>query len=367
MAKKPIKSWEETKALVAMGKGYIKMKQAEKEKINKELSQRLTEIEGNILSLDSIVQIRNGWIDLESVLVHHGNHEGEQLVASLREKALAHLNELGHCHPLPETHAERKEAWSRAKPTINRLRRRIREEEKASLNQKLLQEWISTYELRNDISFKEAQAVAMADGWSEDLQVIRDVFLDKNIWDQIIERMPPRSQQYSRERLRTNTGIAQIGIRRGKFFVELDLTPKRGHDTILQIFGLDKGHVANLNKAAMETFVLRGYLPRDVKHNKQQVVPDPINDDGSPFGFIYFIRNQSLYKIGITTNLLRRLNELRPDEVLNVARCANYQVLEKELHRLFAMKRVAQTEYFRLDESEILQVHKTLQDGILYA
>jgi len=49
----------------------------------------------------------------------------------------------------------------------------------------------------------------------------------------------------------------------------------------------------------------------------------------------YFARNGDLCKIGITENLLRRLGELQPDEVLNIVRCRNYQDVERKLHLEF--------------------------------
>ena len=52
-------------------------------------------------------------------------------------------------------------------------------------------------------------------------------------------------------------------------------------------------------------------------------------------GFVYLIRNDDIYKIGITDNLLKRFNQLKPDEVLNVVRCSNYESLEQELHKNF--------------------------------
>ena len=68
--------------------------------------------------------------------------------------------------------------------------------------------------------------------------------------------------------------------------------------------------------------------------------------ESSGYGFVYFIRNQELVKIGITGNLLRRMAQLEPDEILNVVRCRNYQELEKDLHSLFKDERIPQTEYF---------------------
>ena len=52
-------------------------------------------------------------------------------------------------------------------------------------------------------------------------------------------------------------------------------------------------------------------------------------------GFVYLIRNDEIYKIGITDNLLRRFNQLKPDEVLNTVRCSKYEKLEKELYKKF--------------------------------
>ena len=80
-------------------------------------------------------------------------------------------------------------------------------------------------------------------------------------------------------------------------------------------------------------------------------------------GFVYLIRNDDIYKIGITDNLLRRFNQLKPDEILNVVRCSNYQSLEKELHKIFKNCRIPQTEYFRLDKNQIEQVNIEMTKG----
>ena len=80
-------------------------------------------------------------------------------------------------------------------------------------------------------------------------------------------------------------------------------------------------------------------------------------------GFVYLIRNEDIYKIGITDNLLRRFNQLKPDEVLNVVRCSNYEILEKELHKKFKEFRIPQTEYFRLSKNQIEQVNIEMTKG----
>ena len=80
-------------------------------------------------------------------------------------------------------------------------------------------------------------------------------------------------------------------------------------------------------------------------------------------GFVYLIRNEDIFKIGITDNLLRRFNQLKPDEVLNVVRCSNFERLEKELHKKFKNNRIPQTEYFRLDKNQIEQVNIEMIKG----
>lgn len=80
----------------------------------------------------------------------------------------------------------------------------------------------------------------------------------------------------------------------------------------------------------------------------------------SVHGFVYLIRNQELYKIGITTNLLRRMKQLKPDEALNVVRCKNFKELEKEIHRQFKEFRIPQTEYFRFTLDQVSQVNRMM-------
>jgi hypothetical protein len=65
-------------------------------------------------------------------------------------------------------------------------------------------------------------------------------------------------------------------------------------------------------------------------------------------------------QIGITENLLRRLGELQPDEVLNVIRCKNFQDVERKMHFEFRDIRLPQTEYFRMDPTHIKEAHKLL-------
>ena len=80
----------------------------------------------------------------------------------------------------------------------------------------------------------------------------------------------------------------------------------------------------------------------------------------SGYGFVYFVRNGDLCKIGITENLLRRFGELQPDEVLNVVRCRNFQEVERKLHLEFKEIRLPQTEYFRMQPDHVAEAHRLL-------
>ena len=80
-------------------------------------------------------------------------------------------------------------------------------------------------------------------------------------------------------------------------------------------------------------------------------------------GFVYLIRNEDIFKIGITENLLRRFKKLKPDEIINVVRCSNYESLEKALHKKFKDNRIPQTEYFRLDKHELELVNIEMIKG----
>ena len=90
--------------------------------------------------------------------------------------------------------------------------------------------------------------------------------------------------------------------------------------------------------------------------NQEEI--EEIDESALDYGHVYFIRNKDIYKIGITQNLLQRMDQLKPDELLDSVRCSNYKELEKEIHQEFKEFRIPQTEYFRLNKTHISQVHK---------
>ena len=105
-----------------------------------------------------------------------------------------------------------------------------------------------------------------------------------------------------------------------------------------------------------EVLVKEGAFPKseDVIRETPPIIEPP------PRGWVYLIRNQDLHKIGITKDLFRRMKELRADdkgnELVNAVKCINYQRLEKELQSLYKADGIPQTEYFRLDSSQVQEV-----------
>jgi len=71
-------------------------------------------------------------------------------------------------------------------------------------------------------------------------------------------------------------------------------------------------------------------------------------------GFLYVIKNKRQTKIGITVDIRRRMNELKPDKICQVVELPGTaeRELEKKLHRLFADKRLRGSEYFSLSWAE---------------
>ncbi|MBO8093647.1 MAG: GIY-YIG nuclease family protein [Prosthecochloris sp.] len=81
-------------------------------------------------------------------------------------------------------------------------------------------------------------------------------------------------------------------------------------------------------------------------------------------GYVYLIRNGGLHKIGITTDMAKRMEQLKPDEIIEYKEMGvNYKDYERNLHRKYAHCRLPQTEYFRLSDSEVIEVSEYLADS----
>ena len=122
--------------------------------------------------------------------------------------------------------------------------------------------------------------------------------------------------------------------------------------------------IDEIEKAILRVAIADGLIPDTATYGGKRVVEQRQEAFKSTirFGFVYLVRNDEIYKIGITDNMLRRLKELKPDELLNSVRCINYKEIEKKMHAHFKNRRIPQTEYFRLDASEIEEAHSLMTE-----
>ena len=122
-----------------------------------------------------------------------------------------------------------------------------------------------------------------------------------------------------------------------------------------------------LEKIILKLLIEKEGLPPNVRYDVfgeiEYIVEQDQDIELVEKGFVYLIRNDDIYKIGITDNLLRRFNQLKPDEVLNVVRCSNFESLEKKLHKKFKEHRIPQTEYFRLNKNQIEKLNTEMTKG----
>lgn len=105
------------------------------------------------------------------------------------------------------------------------------------------------------------------------------------------------------------------------------------------------------------------YLMKDNDENFEDLKDDSDEIDDSDIGFVYFVRNKDLYKIGKTNNMLRRMKQLKADELLDSVRCSNYHQLERQVQAQFKAVRIPQTEYYRLNKEQINKVYELLRKG----
>ena len=78
-------------------------------------------------------------------------------------------------------------------------------------------------------------------------------------------------------------------------------------------------------------------------------------------GFVYLMKNGDLYKLGSTTNLKNEASKMKPGEIISSLKTDEPKSFEVRLLRLYKKKRIPDTNYFRLSESEVnnCKIHLT--------
>ena len=78
-------------------------------------------------------------------------------------------------------------------------------------------------------------------------------------------------------------------------------------------------------------------------------------------GFVYLMKNGDLYKLGCTTNLKSESIKMKPGEIISSFKTNDPKSFEVRLLRLYKKKRIPDTNYFRLSESEVNNCKKHLE------
>ena len=78
-------------------------------------------------------------------------------------------------------------------------------------------------------------------------------------------------------------------------------------------------------------------------------------------GFVYLMKNGDLYKIGCATNLKSEARKMKPGEIIYSFKTNDPKSFQVRLLRIYKKKRIPDTNYFRLSESEVNNCKKHLE------
>ena len=78
-------------------------------------------------------------------------------------------------------------------------------------------------------------------------------------------------------------------------------------------------------------------------------------------GFVYLMKNGDLYKLGCASNLKSEAIKMKPGEIISSFKTNDPKSFEVRLLRLYKKKRIPDTNYFRLTESEVNNCKKHLE------
>jgi len=77
--------------------------------------------------------------------------------------------------------------------------------------------------------------------------------------------------------------------------------------------------------------------------------------------FVYLMKNGNLYKLGCTSNLESEANKMKPGEIISSFKTNDPRSFQVRLLKLYKKRRIPDTNYFRLSESEVLKCKKHLE------
>ena len=77
--------------------------------------------------------------------------------------------------------------------------------------------------------------------------------------------------------------------------------------------------------------------------------------------FVYLMKNGDLYKLGSTSDLESEASKMKPGKIISSFKTKDSKSFEARLLRLYKKKRIPDTNYFRLSESEVHNCIKHLE------
>jgi len=77
--------------------------------------------------------------------------------------------------------------------------------------------------------------------------------------------------------------------------------------------------------------------------------------------FVYLMKNGDLYKLGCTSNLESEASKMKPGKIISSFKTEDPKSFEVRLLRLYKKRRIPDTNYFRLSESEVDNCKKHLE------
>ena len=177
-----------------------------------------------------------------------------------------------------------------------------------------------------------------------------EFLIDKKFWNSVKKKLSPKTaifiaKHLKRGSIKTDFALDLPTQRISNGFFEKKFTIYSSGKVFFKLSKVKDLEVIEIELATLKVLIEQKGLSEKIKYCKngnsdcdyvvEQDENQELNNVSERKGFVYFIRNEDIFKIGITDTLLRRFNQLKPDEVLNVVRCSNFESLEKELHKKF--------------------------------
>lgn len=154
-----------------------------------------------------------------------------------------------------------------------------------------------------------------------------EILLDSKLWAKVFKEMPAASVLWVRKNKGKSStkyqlkDLCVIHIAMEKF--QKGFSRAIWHDggrLIDYVIYRERGVEAVIESSILKCLVKEGLSPEYVLYNGFRLIEEKAESpstslSSSEKGFVYLMRNADIFKIGITENVLRRMPELRPDEI----------------------------------------------------